>query len=211
MSTCVPVAPRAAPRVCSGPAAGAARLAAGLLVAFPTETSWGLGASARQPRAIARLFAWKRRAPTAALSVLVGGLADVEALGCEVPPAAAELAAAHWPGPLTLVLRCRAALAPGVAARDGTVGLRCSPHPGARALLRAADAVGAGPVTATSFNRASAPPVQTRAAAFRLCAEDPEGPFLLATGPDAGNEAASTIVRVVGERLTVLRAGPIRP
>ena len=126
------------------------RLDAGGLVAFPTETVWGIAGIAASERAVTRLARWKGRAETQPIAVLVPDLAALEALGAELPLAARRLAAAYWPGPLTLVVRCPAAFAPGIANAAGGVGFRCSPHPAARALVAASFAAGLGALTATS-------------------------------------------------------------
>jgi L-threonylcarbamoyladenylate synthase len=192
---------------CAGSIEAVRRLADGQLVAFPTETYWGLAAAARSEAAVARLFAWKGRAAGAPVAILVSGLSEARELGAEVPAAAARLADAHWPGPLTLVLRCHASLGSGVAAEDGTVGFRCSSHPTAAALARRARSSGIGPITATSLNHSGAAPARTRAEAAALCSD---GPALLDCGPDAGGDPASTVVRVVDQEVTVLRNGAIR-
>ncbi|MDX1650624.1 MAG: L-threonylcarbamoyladenylate synthase, partial [Myxococcota bacterium] len=187
----------------------AARAAAeGALLAYPTETVWGLGADARRDDAVARLRRFKGREAAKPLSVLLPGPEALPALEARVPPFASKLAAAFWPGPLTLVLACTARLAPGVAREDGAVGLRCSPHPVAGALARALLAQGAGPLTATSLNRSGAPPAGTRAEAEAVCAAGPEAPRLVA-GPDAGGGAPSTVVDATGPRPVVLREGAI--
>lgn len=203
-------------------AAAVARLAAGGLVAYPTETVWGLGAAAARPRAVDRLREWKGRAEAHALSLLVPGTAALGALGAELPPAARALAERFWPGPLTLVLRCRAPLAAGVAAADGSVGFRCSPHPAAAALARAALDAGLGPITATSLNRSGEPPARTRGEAAALCgvggtrvplgpdSPDADAPALLGGDwPDAGGAAPSSVVDVTGPSLRLLREGAL--
>lgn len=122
----------------------------GRLVAFPTETVYGLGADARNPEAVARIFAVKGRPTVHPLIVHVadGGMLDEIAL--EVPDAARRLAAALWPGPLTLVVRRRpGAVAEEVAAGLPTVGVRVPGHSIGLALLRAFG----GPVAAPSANR----------------------------------------------------------
>ncbi len=185
-------------------AAAVARLRAGLLVAFPTETVWGLAADASSPDAVARLQAWKGRGPAQPLSVLVAepGQADL-------PPAGRRLAEAFWPGPLTLVASGARRLAPGVAREDGALGWRCSSHATARALAGAAAAAGLGPLTATSLNRSGEPPAGDRAAAAALCA-GPDAPALLdVDGPDAGGQAPSTVVDVTGPEPRVLREGAV--
>ncbi|MGI9431955.1 MAG: L-threonylcarbamoyladenylate synthase, partial [Myxococcota bacterium] len=88
----------AAARTCPGARDAAERLAEGELVAFPTETVWGLAAAARNEASVTRLFEWKGHAPDTAVSVLVESPADAEAFGGALPPPAADLAASHWPG-----------------------------------------------------------------------------------------------------------------
>jgi tRNA threonylcarbamoyl adenosine modification protein (Sua5/YciO/YrdC/YwlC family) len=178
----------------------ASRIRRGELVAYPTETVWGLAADVRSEAAVARLRAWKGRDAEKPLSVLVESFATLETLGAETTPLAARLAAKFWPGPLTLVVRCARAFAPGVADADGSVGFRCSPHPAARALARAA-----GPVTATSLNRSGAPACATRAEAETVAGGD----VALLEGEDAHGAAPSSVVDASGARLRVLRAGAI--
>jgi L-threonylcarbamoyladenylate synthase len=181
------------------------RVAAGGLVAYPTETSWGLGADARSESALAALRAWKGREAAKPMSVLVAGAADLDRLGAKLSPAAERLAAAFWPGPLTLVVRCEARLASGVAGPGLGVGLRCSPHPVAAALAAGALLRGLGPLTATSLNRSGEPPCATRAEA-EACAG---GAIPLVAGEDAGGAAPSSVVDATGEPV-VLREGAVR-
>jgi L-threonylcarbamoyladenylate synthase len=190
-------------------AAAVERVCAGALVAFPTETVWGLGADARSQAALARLRRWKGRDAGQPVAVLVTGVAALAPLGIELPASARRLAAAFWPGPLTLVVPAAPGrFAAGVARGDGAVGLRCSPHPTAAALAAALARAGAGPLTATSLNRHGAPPAHARAEAAALCA-DGDSILCLDTGPDAGAGAASTVVDCSGPRPVVLRAGAI--
>ena len=184
-------------------------LGAGGLVAYPTETVWGLAAAADSAAGMERLREWKRRGTDAPVSILVEGVAAAEALGCALSPAARRLAAAYWPGPLTLVVPCQRGFAAGVARADGGVGLRCSAHPLAAALLRRALREGVGPVTATSLNRHGDPPARTRTDALRLCSGT-EAPRLLdVEGAEAGGDGASTVVDLCGPRPEVLRWGAI--
>ena len=180
-------------------------VAGGGLVAFPTETSWGLGADATSETALARLRAWKGRDAAKPISILVAGRADLARLGARLSPAAARLARAFWPGPLTLVVRCEAKLADGVAGPGGAVGLRCSPHPVAAALASLAAARGVGPLTATSLNRAAARACRTRAEAADCAgAEIP-----LVAGEDAGGGPPSSVVDATGVEPVVLREGAV--
>jgi L-threonylcarbamoyladenylate synthase len=190
------------------------RLRAGGLVAYPTETLYGLGADARSDAALAALARWKGRASDQPVSVLVDGAAALPRLGLAPSTAAQRLAASFWPGPLTLVLPAadpaQARFARGVARSDGAVGVRCSPHPVARALAAALARADAGPITATSLNRSGEPPARTRKEARALCAGAPGAPWLLddeAAPAPAG--LASTVVDCTTPTPRVLRAGAI--
>ena len=183
-------------------------LGAGGLVAYPTETLWGLAAAADRAAGMERLRVWKGREADSPVSILVTGLAEAEALG-ELGPLARRLAGAHWPGPLTLVVPGRRGFAAGVARADGAVGLRCSSHPLAAALARRAGREGVGPITATSLNRHGEPPARTRADATGLCAGLDAPRLLDVDGAEAGGDAASTVVDLAGERPRVLRWGAI--
>jgi L-threonylcarbamoyladenylate synthase len=133
--------------------AAAARLAAGELVALPTETVYGLGADAMNPRAVERIFALKGRPADHPLIAHFADPAELDRWARSVPDAARKLAARFWPGPLTLIVP-KAANIPGeVTGGQDTVGLRCPSHPVAQALLREFAAVGSGLVAAPSANR----------------------------------------------------------
>jgi L-threonylcarbamoyladenylate synthase len=130
-----------------------AALRAGALVAFPTETVYGLGADATNPAAVAGIFAAKGRPSS---DPLIVHIADFDQLPTvtgraldALPPAVAILAARFWPGPLTLVLPRGPAIPAAVTAGLATVGVRLPAHPVARALIRAAGV----PVAAPSANR----------------------------------------------------------
>jgi L-threonylcarbamoyladenylate synthase len=139
--------------------AAAGLLRAGELVAFPTETVYGVGADARSDRAVAKIFAAKGRPVFNPLIVHVADLAAAERLA-EFPRRARDLARAFWPGPLTLVLpkRPNAGLAELVTAALDTVALRAPAHPLARDLLSAF----AGPIAAPSANPSGAVSPTTR-------------------------------------------------
>jgi len=134
-------------------AEAAAALAAGRLVAFPTETVYGLGADALNARAVSRIFAAKGRPAAHPLIVHVPSLEAARALSSDWTDAAEQLAQAFWPGPLTLVVR-RASLVPdAVTGGQDTVALRWPRQPTAQALLKAFAEVGSGAVAAPSANR----------------------------------------------------------
>lgn len=127
----------------------AALLRAGRLVAFPTETVYGLGADATNADAVAGIFAAKERPLSDPLIVHIAEIDEMGRVARDIPPIAWELAHRFWPGPLTLVLPRGEAIPPIVAAGGDTVGVRLPAHPVARALLRAAGI----PVAAPSANR----------------------------------------------------------
>jgi L-threonylcarbamoyladenylate synthase len=134
-------------------AAAADELAAGGLVAFATETVYGLGARADDDAAVARIFATKGRPADHPLIVHVATLGDADRFGDLSHPAAQRLAASVWPGPLTLIVPRRPGAATAAAAGQASVGLRMPSHPVAVALLRAASARGVHGVAAPSANR----------------------------------------------------------
>jgi L-threonylcarbamoyladenylate synthase len=124
-------------------------LQAGGLVAFPTETVYGLGADASQPEAVRRLFAVKGRPTDHPLIVHVAGVAAIDHWAIDVSDVARRLAALCWPGPLTLLLRRHPDVDPTPAGGRDTIGLRVPAHPVALELL---DRFGGG-IAAPSANR----------------------------------------------------------
>jgi L-threonylcarbamoyladenylate synthase len=128
-------------------------LAAGRLVAFPTETVYGLGANALDPAAVERIFAAKERPFTDPLIVHLASAQQVVQVATETPNVLSALATHFWPGPLTLVLRRGPEVAPNVSAGRETVAVRVPAHPVAHALLEAAKL----PIAAPSANLFSRP------------------------------------------------------
>jgi L-threonylcarbamoyladenylate synthase len=134
-------------------ALAATRLAAGDLVALPTETVYGLGARADDDAAVAKIFAAKGRPADHPLIVHVVGAADAARFASELPPLAQRLMDAFWPGPLTVIVPRAPDMAAAAAGGQTSIGLRCPAHPVARALLAAARAQGVLGVAAPSANR----------------------------------------------------------
>lgn len=132
----------------------AALLREGGVVAFPTETVYGLGAAARQPAAVARVYELKGRPRGHPLIVHLPAASHLDAWAEEVPPAARELARRFWPGPLTLVLRREGGVPDAVTGGQDTVALRVPGHPVALALL-AAFGDGVAAPSANRFGRIS--------------------------------------------------------
>lgn len=189
-------------RLLDDPAAAAALLRAGRLVAFPTETVYGLGAHALDPAAVARIFEAKGRPADNPLIVHVASVADLPALADVSGDAARRLADAFMPGPLTLVLPRRPCVPDVVTAGLDTVAVRVPGHPLAHALLRAA----AVPVAAPSANRSGRPSPTS----WEAVHADLNGRIdALLRGPrtDAGLE--STVVDASGSVPVLLRAGAV--
>jgi L-threonylcarbamoyladenylate synthase len=131
----------------------AARLAAGELVAFPTETVYGLGANAADAAAVRRLYAAKGRPGSHPVIVHVADAAAMAHWARDVPDAARRLADAFWPGPLTLILARAPGVDDAVTGGQDSVGLRVPSHPVARALLAAFRDIGGHGIAAPSANR----------------------------------------------------------
>jgi L-threonylcarbamoyladenylate synthase len=127
----------------------------GGLVAFPTETVYGLGADASSPAAVRKIFAAKGRPVEHPLIVHLAAGTELDGYAASVPAAARALAARFWPGPLTLILRRGPRIAPEVTGGGDTVGLRMPDHPMAQALLAAFGGAVAAP-SANRFGRVSA-------------------------------------------------------
>ena len=133
-------------------AAAAAELAAGGLVAFPTETVYGLGADAENPAAVARIYEAKGRPNDHPVIVHVAPGADLAYWATDIPEAAHQLAQAFWPGPLTMIVKRASHIPDAVSGGQDTVGIRCPSHPVAIALLSAFKG-GKGGVAAPSANK----------------------------------------------------------
>lgn len=175
----------------------------GGLVAFPTETVYGLGANALDADAVDRIYRAKGRPAHAPLIVHVATVEQARALAAEWPPQADALAAAFWPGPLTLVVRKLAVIPDRVTAGLPTVGLRIPSHPVARALLEAAGV----PIAAPSANRFMGVS-PTEAAHVRASLGQAADVVLEGGASEVGLE--STVLSVVAEPPLLLRLGMIR-
>jgi L-threonylcarbamoyladenylate synthase len=174
----------------------------GGLVAFPTETVYGLGANALDEGAVSRVFAAKRRPSGDPLIVHVAsmdGLADVVA---DVPDLARELGQRFWPGPLTLILGRGAAIPRSVTAGRDTVAVRVPAHPVAAALLREARV----PIAAPSANRFSRPSPTSARDVLEDLGDDVE---LILDGGSTTHGVESTVVDLTGDVPVVLRPGAI--
>lgn len=180
--------------------AEAARLIrSGELIGLPTETVYGLGADASNDAAVAQIFAAKGRPSNHPLIVHIAEAQQVLDYASSVPPFAASLIAAFWPGPLTLILPRKPDVATAAAGGQDSIGLRCPSHPVAQALLKACRTGVAGP-SANRFGRVS----PTTAA--HVADELGDALFVLDGGPcDVGIE--STIVDCTRGQPVLLRPG----
>jgi L-threonylcarbamoyladenylate synthase len=177
-------------------------LRAGELVAFPTETVYGLGANALDGEALAKIFVAKRRPTNDPIIAHIADPAQLRDLVREVPAVAERLAATFWPGPLTLILK-RAATVPGIIAegRD-TIAVRMPAHPVARALLQAAG-IPVGAPSANTFTRPSATTAQH-------VLEDLDGRIaMVLDGGPATIGVESTVLDLSGDEARVLRPGGV--
>lgn len=177
-------------------------LRGGGLVAFPTETVYGLGAHALDPRAVARIYAAKGRPGYNPLIVHVADVASARRLAARWPEVAERLAAAFWPGPLTLVVPRGDEVPDAVTAGLPSVALRIPRHPVAQALLRAAGI----PVAAPSANRSTEISPSTAAHVAKGLGDRVD---LILDGGRAAVGIESTVLDVSGERPVLLRPGGI--
>ena len=172
----------------------------GGLVAFPTDTVYGVAADAFSSTAIDRLYEAKGRDATKAIPVLLGDLDALTRVAAALPPHAYRLAHAFWPGALTLVVASHPSL-PANLSQDPTVGVRMPDHPLALALLRLF-----GPLATTSANLSGGPHPLT--AQDVLAQLDGRIELLLDGGACPGG-LPSTVVDATQPRLSILREGPI--
>ena len=175
-------------------------LKAGGLVAFPTDTVYGVGTLAFDGKAIESIYAAKDRPIEKAIPILIGGLDDLAKVAIDIPDSARKLASRFWPGPLTILVPKRADLPESVSATP-TVGVRVPDHEIARALLQAA-----GPMAVTSANVSGAQsPVTAQEVFEQLGGRIP----LIIDGGRTPGGVPSTVVDCTAPELRILREGPI--
>ena len=178
----------------------AALIHAGLVVAYPTDTLYGLAVDPRNAAAVRRLFDLKGRPETSALTLIAADLAQVRMAG-EMTMAADRLGSRWWPGPLTIVIAARAELARETLAGGATVGVRVPNHAAAVALARAVGFC----ITATSANRSGGTAASTAA---EVTSALPNVDAVLDAGPAPGGQP-STIVDATRRGVTLVRAGAV--
>ncbi|MBI4233661.1 MAG: threonylcarbamoyl-AMP synthase [Chloroflexi bacterium] len=181
---------------------GVAILRRGGLVAFPTDTLYGLGADGLNEAAVERVFEAKGRPYGMPLPLLLADPADLGRVASPVPDLALTLARRFWPGPLTLVLPKAPAVPTVVAGRGWTVGVRLPNHPVPRELARRLG----NPITGTSANLSGQPPAATAAEVRRQLGDVID---LIVEGGPAGGGQESTVVDLTGPRPRIVREGAI--
>ena len=175
-------------------------LLSGGLVAFPTDTVYGVGALVFEEKAVESIYAAKERPVDKAIPVLIGDAKDITRVAQEIPMFAAKLIARFWPGPLTILVPKKPSL-PAVISATPTVGVRVPDHELARVLLRLA-----GPMAVTSANRSSQPsPTTAREVLAQLGGRIP----LILDGGQTPGGVPSTLVDCTGDEIQILREGPI--
>lgn len=175
---------------------------AGKVIAFPTDTFYGLGADPFNLAAVSEIFRIKRRTSERPLPLLVASLDQAADLANDPPAEFFELAKRFWPGPLTLVVSASRQIPLKVTANTGKVGLRWPKAPLAVALIAAASR----PITGTSANLSDGASCSTAEEVEVHLGNDL--PLILDGGPTAG-KLASTVVDLTGERGRILRAGAV--
>lgn len=175
-------------------------LRAGGLVAFPTDTVYGLGALAFDNTAIESIYEAKDRPIEKAIPILIGDLSDLDQIADDIPNMALRFASRFWPGPLTCIVPKKQTLPPAVSATS-TVAVRIPDHVDARALLRAA-----GPMAVTSANiSGQSSPTTAQEAYSQLAGRIP----LILDGGRTPGGVPSTLVDCTGDKPIILREGPI--
>lgn len=172
----------------------------GGIVAFPTDTVYGLGALAFDNAAIESIYAAKDRPIEKAIPILIGDMSDLDKIAENIPDMALRFAARFWPGPLTCIVAKKPTLPPAVSATS-TVAVRIPDHHDARALLRTA-----GPMAVTSANISGEPSPTTAQEVYdQLMGRIP----LILDGGKTPGGIPSTLVDCTGEKPVILREGPI--
>ena len=187
----------------------AANLLAGNLVAFPTETVYGLGADASNADAVARIYSVKGRPADHPIIVHVASMDAMGDWAADVPEYAIALARGYWPGPMTLIMKRSSLAGDFVTGGQDTVGVRVPAHPVALGLLEAFARAGGKGVAAPSANRfGNVSPTTAQAVADELNEYLGEADQILDGGPcDVGVE--STIIDCTGEVPRILRPGAV--
>lgn len=171
------------------------------IIAFPTDTVYGLGVDPLDREALARLFELKGRPSDRPIPLLLGSMSQVEQVAASFPSTAKRLAARFWPGALTLVVPAQSTVPDQVTAKTGTVGIRVCDHP----LPRAISLATGRPITGTSANFSGEPP-------FTECEDVKQalgGRVDLVLPGTCGGQRPSTVVDCTQPSLRIVRHGAI--
>lgn len=178
-------------------------LSEGELVIYPTETLYGLGADIHNPQSVERIFQVKGRNPSKPVSILVASTEQVKSLVQEISPLAQSLMDRFFPGPLTLVLPASESVDPGLHGETGWIGIRQSSHPMAQELV----STFGNPITTTSANPSEAGSGISEKQIIKYFESEQGLSFL--PGGDLPPSQGSTVVKVEGDDLKLLRPGEI--
>ena len=177
-------------------------LANGGIIAYPTETFYGLGADATNEKAIENIFAVKGRNFKTPVSLIIGQADDINPLVRDVTQTAKKLMAAFWPGALTIVFSAADIVSPLLTAGSGKIGLRVSSHPGAQGIVQKLKR----PLTATSANLSGAPECTRASEVVEQLSNKIDAIIDLGDTPGA---KGSTIIDVTCDPPVILREGVI--
>jgi L-threonylcarbamoyladenylate synthase len=200
MTTMIEIDPRS-----PGPdkiAEAVAILKDGGVIAYPTETFYGLGADAHNEAALEKIFAVKGRAFNNPVSVIIASENDLASLVAEIPEEARILMRRFWPGPLTMVFWAAPAVSARLTAGTGKIGIRISSHPIAALLVRQLGA----PLTATSANRSGEPENASTAGVINSLGALPDA---MIDGGKTPGQPGSTILDVTASPFRILREGAV--
>jgi len=179
-----------------------ALLKKGGVIAFPTETLYGLGADVRNETAIDKIFGIKGRDFGNPILVVIGDRVHLDAFAADVPMQARKLMDRFWPGPLTIIFRAATSVSPKLTAGSGKIGIRLTSHPIATAISKRLG----GPVTATSANLSGAPECSSAVEVLSQLEGKIAG---IADGGQTPGGKGSTIVDATVSPVKVLREGVI--
>jgi L-threonylcarbamoyladenylate synthase len=179
-----------------------ALLKKGGVIAFPTETFYGLGADARNDEAIEKIFGIKGRDFKNPILVVIGDRGHLDAFATDIPDKARELMDRFWPGPLTIVFRAAPSVSPKLTAGTGKIGIRLTSHPIAMEISKRLG----GPLTATSANLSGMPECSSAVEVLSQLGGKLDG---VIDGGQAPGGKGSTIVDVTVSPVKILREGVI--
>lgn len=180
----------------------AARMKQGAVVAYPTETFYGLGVDVLSPAAIKKLFEVKRRDWSNPVAVIVSDLSMLEKIVEEVPEQGRALMKIFWPGPLTILFKTNHAISKDLTTNTGKIGIRISSHPIAQALC---EALGA-PLTTTSANLSGLPPSSCVRHLKNYFADRLD---IIIDGGELDPSRGSTVVDVTEDKVVLIREGVV--